>query len=331
MECQYVATQRGGVALVFEGHRYNKVRDGKDGTVYWRCSRDRQCPGRAVTVNSRVKKANNKHNHPPEAGVRNGALGSFVGGGTGGSVTSAGSTGSASTHSTASSVGGHHPLSASVLHQQAAAAAASVAQHEAPPHYRHHQHYNQLHQNNNNNITNNSSKSSQLNSNHISHHHSNHNNQRLPSSSPPSMQDRAYAQNAAALAAVSFPAIVTETLKYLAVASGNPQMAAAFASSMASLAGVTGAAGVPLSLGYRPDSSSPPVISNNSSSLSMRNLDHASRDGHSAMDLALMPRMSPSSAYFTAAATTGLILVEHSAQFVEQTPNSLVVFRQKIS
>lgn len=71
MECQYVATQRGGVALLFEGHRYNKVRDGKDGTVYWRCSRDRQCPGRAVTVNNRVKKANNKHNHPPEA-LRNG-------------------------------------------------------------------------------------------------------------------------------------------------------------------------------------------------------------------------------------------------------------------
>lgn len=72
MECQYVATQRGGVALVFEGHRYNKVRDGKDGTVYWRCSRDRQCPGRAVTVNNRVKKANNKHNHPPESSLRNG-------------------------------------------------------------------------------------------------------------------------------------------------------------------------------------------------------------------------------------------------------------------
>ena len=72
MDCQYVATQRGGVALVFEGHRYNKVRDGKDGTVYWRCSRDRQCPGRAVTVHSRIKKANNKHNHSPDNGVKSG-------------------------------------------------------------------------------------------------------------------------------------------------------------------------------------------------------------------------------------------------------------------
>ena len=40
---------------------------------------------------------------------------------------------------------------------------------------------------------------------------------------------------AQAAAAAAFPSIVTETLKYLAVASGNPQMAAAFASSMASL------------------------------------------------------------------------------------------------
>lgn len=62
-----MATQRGGIALLYEGHRYNKVRDGKEGTVYWRCARDRQCPGRAVTVYSRIKKANNKHNHPPDA------------------------------------------------------------------------------------------------------------------------------------------------------------------------------------------------------------------------------------------------------------------------
>lgn len=172
MECQYVATQRGGVALVFEGHRYNKVRDGKDGTVYWRCSRDRQCPGRAVTVNSRVKKANNKHNHPPEAGLRNGSAAT-------GSVTSAGSTGSASTHSTSSLP---HVLAADSHHPALPAA--------------HHRHLHGLQ----------------------------------------GLQDVLDAQSAA-VAAVSFPAIVSETLKYLAVASGNPQMAAAFASSMASLAG----------------------------------------------------------------------------------------------
>nr|XP_027194443.1 xaa-Pro aminopeptidase 1-like [Dermatophagoides pteronyssinus] len=61
--CSYVATQRGGVALLYEGHRYNKVRDGKDGTVYWRCSRDRQCPGRAVTVNNRNLASSNFANN----------------------------------------------------------------------------------------------------------------------------------------------------------------------------------------------------------------------------------------------------------------------------
>ncbi|XP_054167376.1 uncharacterized protein LOC128964764 [Oppia nitens] len=150
--CSYVATQRGGVALLFEGHRYNKVRDGKDGTVYWRCSRDRQCPGRAVTVNNRVKKANNKHNHPPEAALRNGTAGSSL-------ISSP-----------------HVPsISASTSKDR--------------------------------------------------------NDEGLLASSI-ALQDVIEAQAAAAAA---FPSIVTETLKYLAVASGNPQMAAAFASSMASL------------------------------------------------------------------------------------------------
>lgn len=155
MECQYVATQRGGVALVFEGHRYNKVRDGKDGTVYWRCSRDRQCPGRAVTVNNRVKKANNKHNHPPEAALRNGSV-------------------TTSSNAVMSDTG----LGTSY---------ASIAQSEPPL--------------------------------------------MLPSSL--AIQDVIDAQTATT-AVSHFPAIVTETLKYLAVASGNHQMAA-FASSMASL------------------------------------------------------------------------------------------------
>ena len=156
--CSYVATQRGGVALLFEGHRYNKVRDGKDGTVYWRCSRDRQCPGRAVTVNNRVKKANNKHNHPPEANLRNGS----------------------STHTPSH-----------ISSSQNSAIGASTSKERSL-----------------------SSSSEGL----------------LASSI--ALQDVIDAQAAAAAA---FPSIVTETLKYLAVASGNPQMAAAFASSMASL------------------------------------------------------------------------------------------------
>ena len=168
MECQYVATQRGGVALVFEGHRYNKVRDGKDGTVYWRCSRDRQCPGRAVTVNNRVKKANNKHNHPPEASLRNGSV-----------TSSTSSPGNSATSGT----------TVTGLGTVVSSNSSSVAQSEPPALI-------------------------------------------LPSSL--AIQNVLDAQTAAAAAAVSFPAIVTETLKYLAVASGNHQMAA-FASSMASL------------------------------------------------------------------------------------------------
>jgi hypothetical protein len=150
--CSYVATQRGGVALLFEGHRYNKVRDGKDGTVYWRCSRDRQCPGRAVTVNNRVKKANNKHNHPPEAALRNGTA------------------------------------NPSILSSQSSSSIAASSSKER-------------------------SDEGLL-------------------ASGLALQDVIEAQAAAAAA---FPTIVTETLKYLAAASGNPQMAAAFASSMASL------------------------------------------------------------------------------------------------
>ncbi|UYV78205.1 KIAA0226 [Cordylochernes scorpioides] len=65
MDYQYVTTQRGGTALIINGHRYNKVRDGREGTIYWRCAKDRHCPGRAVTWNNRIKKVNNLHNHPP--------------------------------------------------------------------------------------------------------------------------------------------------------------------------------------------------------------------------------------------------------------------------
>lgn len=159
-----MATQRGGVALVFEGHRYNKVRDGKDGTVYWRCSRDRQCPGRAVTVNNRVKKANNKHNHPPEASLRNGHANHHH--------SHHGSNSSSSSNPVAFSVRTSSPV---------------VAQNEVSLRM----------QNNNNSF---------------------------------SMQDVFEAQSAVS-AASSFPSIVSETLKYLAFASSNPHMAAAFAST----------------------------------------------------------------------------------------------------
>lgn len=215
MECQYVATQRGGVALVFEGHRYNKVRDGKDGTVYWRCSRDRQCPGRAVTVNNRVKKANNKHNHAPEASLRNGNANSS------GMVSNPLSLSGSHHHlpSHRSSLGHHHHQSPSSSHHhhphnrpshhQSSPPATSgrgnvspslFAQSEAPPPLR------------------------------------------LPSSSHSSTSltsqaSALEAQNAMAAMAAAFPAsipaIMTELFRNLAaVSAGNPQMAAYLASSL---------------------------------------------------------------------------------------------------
>lgn len=192
-----MATQRGGVALVFEGHRYNKVRDGKDGTVYWRCSRDRQCPGRAVTVNNRVKKANNKHNHPPEASLRNGST----------VLSSASSsqsqqavhqphhtsvhTVSSNSHSPAVTSSNSNAFTSSIGNNcnaplRSVSSTATPAHHEAPD------------------------------------RHS-------------ALHDVLLDAQSAAAAAASFPAIVTETLKYLAAASGNHQMAAAFANSIASL------------------------------------------------------------------------------------------------
>lgn len=217
MECQYVATQRGGVALVFEGHRYNKVRDGKDGTVYWRCSRDRQCPGRAVTVNNRVKKANNKHNHPPEASLRTGAI----------SVVSSSSSSSQGQHANSNNVtsgitSNSNSNSFTSLSGSNASVATRLSSSKSLSSSSHHHHQQQHHAQHH----------------HNPHHHNivahNESSLRLPSSHMTGMPpDMLLDPASAAAAAASFPAIVTETLKYLAAASGNHQMAAAFANSMA--------------------------------------------------------------------------------------------------
>ncbi|KAI1305957.1 Xaa-Pro aminopeptidase 1 [Halotydeus destructor] len=256
MECQYVATQRGGVALVFEGHRYNKVRDGKDGTVYWRCSRDRQCPGRAVTVNNRVKKANNKHNHPAEAALRNGGalmpgtgglglgVGSGGGGGGGGtsSVTSAGSTGSSSAHSTASSSSLHPLAGLHHLHHHQ-----QQQQHHSANHHHHHRIQSPLtgHHVPQSSVAHNETN----NNNHRQGHH------RLPADSLAAMtaaQEALGSHQSTMAAAMTFPSMLTETLKYLAAASGNPQMAAAFASSIVSSISGSGSPSVPASSSLSP-------------------------------------------------------------------------------
>ncbi len=35
---EFVRTHLGGAALHFEGHKYLKIREGKNGMVFWRCS-----------------------------------------------------------------------------------------------------------------------------------------------------------------------------------------------------------------------------------------------------------------------------------------------------
>ena len=229
MECQYVATQRGGVALVFEGHRYNKVRDGKDGTVYWRCSRDRQCPGRAVTVNNRVKKANNKHNHPPEASLRtsSGAIsvvstssstssqGQTHANSNNNNNATSGITSNSNSNSFTSLSGSNASVATRLSSNKSLSSSTSSHHHHHNPHHHQQQHHPHHH-----------------------HHHNivahNESPLRLPSSHMTGMPpDMLLDPASAAAAAASFPAIVTETLKYLAAASGNHQMAAAFANSMA--------------------------------------------------------------------------------------------------
>lgn len=224
MECQYVATQRGGVALVFEGHRYNKVRDGKDGTVYWRCSRDRQCPGRAVTVNNRVKKANNKHNHAPEASLRNGNANPV------GMVSNPLSL-PGSHHHHASS---HH--SSSTHHHHQSPSSSSSHHHH---HHSSHTHHQSSRQQSNHSPSGTSGRG-------ISPSFAQSEAPlplRLPSSSHSSTSltsqaSALEAQNAMAAMAAAFPAsipaIMTELFRNLAaVSAGNPQMAAYLASSLA--------------------------------------------------------------------------------------------------
>ena len=35
---KFVKTHRGGMALHYEGHKYLKIREGRDGLLFWRCS-----------------------------------------------------------------------------------------------------------------------------------------------------------------------------------------------------------------------------------------------------------------------------------------------------
>ena len=63
---QFIETYRGGKALLYEGYKYLKIRDGKDYT-FWRCERHRsQCSAKVTTHESTVQSCRGEHNHPPD-------------------------------------------------------------------------------------------------------------------------------------------------------------------------------------------------------------------------------------------------------------------------
>ena len=52
---QFVQTHHGGKALLHEGYKYLKIRDGKECT-FWRCERHKsQCPARVTTNEGSVQ------------------------------------------------------------------------------------------------------------------------------------------------------------------------------------------------------------------------------------------------------------------------------------
>ncbi|KAL3116702.1 hypothetical protein niasHT_000780 [Heterodera trifolii] len=66
MEIQYLQTQQGRLKMLYQGHDYYKIREGRNGQVYWQCVRFRSggCKGKAQVVNGIVT-VTNPHNHPP--------------------------------------------------------------------------------------------------------------------------------------------------------------------------------------------------------------------------------------------------------------------------
>ena len=63
-------TNRGGKYLHYEGYMYLKIREGKEGSIFWRCQLHKSgCNGRATSKGSSVV-VRNEHNHPPAQATR---------------------------------------------------------------------------------------------------------------------------------------------------------------------------------------------------------------------------------------------------------------------
>lgn len=61
---EFTTTQRGGQLLLFEGHRYQINRKGKDERIFWRCHY-RVCPGRVTTEGGNIL-SSKPHDHPAD-------------------------------------------------------------------------------------------------------------------------------------------------------------------------------------------------------------------------------------------------------------------------
>ena len=62
---EFVTTQRGARFLIYEGHKYVINRRGRDGRIFWRCAKSRQCKGAVTTKeNEIISSRSDEYNHP---------------------------------------------------------------------------------------------------------------------------------------------------------------------------------------------------------------------------------------------------------------------------
>ena len=61
---EFVKTHRGGMALHYEGHKYFKIQEGRDGLLFWKCSLHKTgCMAKATSEGTSVI-VRQEHNHP---------------------------------------------------------------------------------------------------------------------------------------------------------------------------------------------------------------------------------------------------------------------------
>ena len=59
---EFIKTQKGGEALIWDGAKFTLNRDMENGTKYWRCGK-RSCPARITTDGTELLQQTNGHNH----------------------------------------------------------------------------------------------------------------------------------------------------------------------------------------------------------------------------------------------------------------------------